>query len=92
VNALFLIPGGVGGTEIYLRELLAAMARDPRGHEFFIFLNRERSVRARLGPLPSTKQRSPRCRSLSGSSCSRTTRAAGEARHATASGTASSLR
>ena len=27
VNALYLIPGGVGGTEIYLRELLAALAR-----------------------------------------------------------------
>ena len=26
VNALYLIPGGVGGTEIYLRELLAALA------------------------------------------------------------------
>ena len=25
VNALYLIPGGVGGTEIYLRELLAAL-------------------------------------------------------------------
>ena len=30
VNALYLIPGGVGGTEIYLRRLLAALARiDP---------------------------------------------------------------
>ena len=26
VNALYMIPGGVGGTEIYLRELLAALA------------------------------------------------------------------
>ena len=26
VNALYLIPGGVGGTEIYLRNLLAALA------------------------------------------------------------------
>ena len=26
VNALYLIPGGVGGTEIYLRELLKALA------------------------------------------------------------------
>ena len=26
VNALYLIPGGVGGTEIYLRQLLAAIA------------------------------------------------------------------
>ena len=41
VNALFLIPGGVGGTEIYLRNLLAAFARSPRGHEFVVFVNRE---------------------------------------------------
>ena len=26
VNALYLIPGGVGGTEIYLRGLLGALA------------------------------------------------------------------
>ena len=26
VNALYLLPGGVGGTEIYLRNLLAALA------------------------------------------------------------------
>ena len=26
VNALYLIPGGVGGTEIYLRNLLRALA------------------------------------------------------------------
>ena len=26
INALYLIPGQVGGTEIYLRELLAALA------------------------------------------------------------------
>jgi glycosyltransferase involved in cell wall biosynthesis len=41
VNALFLIPGGVGGTEVYLRSLLAAFARKPRGHSFVVFLNRE---------------------------------------------------
>ena len=41
VNALFLIPGGVGGTEVSLRNLLAAIARNPRGHEFVVFLNRE---------------------------------------------------
>ncbi len=27
VNALYLIPGAVGGTEIYLRNLLKALAR-----------------------------------------------------------------
>jgi glycosyltransferase involved in cell wall biosynthesis len=41
VNALYLIPGGVGGTEIYLRSLLAALAEAGRGNEYFIFTNRE---------------------------------------------------
>jgi len=45
VNALYLIPGGVGGTEIYLRELLRALAEidaeiDAR-NQYFIFTNRE---------------------------------------------------
>ena len=33
VNALYLIPGGVGGTEIYLRNLLLALPPLPRDHE-----------------------------------------------------------
>ena len=41
VNALYLIPGGVGGTEIYLRNLLAAMARVDRENQYVIFTNRE---------------------------------------------------
>ncbi len=41
VNALYLIPGGVGGTEIYLRELLAALARIDGDSEYFVFTNRE---------------------------------------------------
>ena len=41
INALYLIPGGVGGTEVYLKQLLAAMARKPRGHSFVVFTNRE---------------------------------------------------
>jgi glycosyltransferase involved in cell wall biosynthesis len=41
VNALYLIPGGVGGTEIYLRELLAALARVDTANEYFVFTNRE---------------------------------------------------
>jgi glycosyltransferase involved in cell wall biosynthesis len=41
INALYLIPGGVGGTEIYLRRLLIALASvDPR-HEYFVFTNLE---------------------------------------------------
>jgi glycosyltransferase involved in cell wall biosynthesis len=41
VNALYLIPGGVGGTEIYLRELLTALARVDSENEYFVFTNRE---------------------------------------------------
>ena len=41
VNALYLIPGGVGGTEIYLRGLLGALAEiDPVNH-YFVFTNLE---------------------------------------------------
>ena len=41
VNALYLIPGGVGGTEVYLRNLLAALAELDHANEYFIFTNRE---------------------------------------------------
>jgi glycosyltransferase involved in cell wall biosynthesis len=41
VNALYLIPGGVGGTEIYLRELLAALASLDTSNEYFVFTNME---------------------------------------------------
>jgi glycosyltransferase involved in cell wall biosynthesis len=41
VNALYLIPGGVGGTEIYLRSLLEALGRTDRRNEYFVFINRE---------------------------------------------------
>ncbi|MCC6587846.1 MAG: glycosyltransferase family 4 protein [Bryobacterales bacterium] len=41
VNALYLIPGGVGGTEIYLRALLAALAEVDTANEYFVFTNRE---------------------------------------------------
>jgi len=41
VNALFLIPGGVGGTEVYLRNLLIAFARKASGHRFVVFINQE---------------------------------------------------
>jgi glycosyltransferase involved in cell wall biosynthesis len=45
VNALYLIPGGVGGTEIYLHALLRALAQidaeiDAR-NDYFVFTNRE---------------------------------------------------
>ena len=41
VNALYLIPGGVGGTEIYLRSLLAAAATIDPVNRYFVFTNRE---------------------------------------------------
>ena len=41
VNALYLIPGGVGGTEIYLRELLRGFAAIDSEHQYFVFTNRE---------------------------------------------------
>ena len=41
VNALFLVPGGVGGTEIYLRYLLTALGKIDGNNEYFIFTNRE---------------------------------------------------
>ena len=41
VNALYLIPGGVGGTEIYLRHLLSGLAEIDDANEYFIFTNRE---------------------------------------------------
>ncbi|MBZ5576384.1 MAG: glycosyltransferase family 4 protein [Acidobacteriia bacterium] len=41
VNALYLIPGGVGGTEIYLRALLAALSEIDSLHQYSVFTNRE---------------------------------------------------
>ena len=41
VNALYLIPGGVGGTEIYLRNLLSALAVIDQENQYFIFTSRE---------------------------------------------------
>jgi glycosyltransferase involved in cell wall biosynthesis len=41
INALYLIPGGVGGTEIYLRELLKALAELDQANEYLVFTNLE---------------------------------------------------
>lgn len=41
VNALYLIPGGVGGTEIYLRNLLHALAARDRRNLWYVFTNKE---------------------------------------------------
>jgi glycosyltransferase involved in cell wall biosynthesis len=44
INALYLIPGGVGGTEIYLRSLLEALGRIDRRNEYLVFINRESAL------------------------------------------------
>jgi glycosyltransferase involved in cell wall biosynthesis len=41
INALYLIPGGVGGTEIYLRSLLDGLAQLDTGDQYTVFANRE---------------------------------------------------
>ena len=41
VNALYLIPGAVGGTEVYLRSLLAALAEIDHENTYVIFTNQE---------------------------------------------------
>lgn len=41
VNTLFLLPGQVGGTEVYTRSLLEAMGRISRRHHLILFTNRE---------------------------------------------------
>ncbi|MCC6293781.1 MAG: glycosyltransferase family 4 protein [Bryobacterales bacterium] len=50
VNALYLSPGGVGGTEVYLRNLLAACARIGHPHRIVSFTNAETGG----DPLPGT--------------------------------------
>lgn len=41
INALYLVPGGVGGTEIYLRSLIQALDELDSPHTFIVFTNRE---------------------------------------------------
>ena len=41
VNALYLIPGAVGGTEIYLQSLLTALGEIDSENQYFLFTNRE---------------------------------------------------
>lgn len=40
VNALYLLPGKVGGSEVHLRNLVRWLGKD-RVHEYYIFVNRE---------------------------------------------------
>ncbi len=53
VNALYLIPGGVGGTEIYLRNLLAALARVDTENLYIVFTNAETKARDLLPDAPN---------------------------------------
>ena len=48
VNALYLIPEAVGGTEIYLRNLLDALGETDKANEYVLFTNRETG--RNLGP------------------------------------------
>ena len=41
VNALYLIPGQVGGTEIYLRNLLRGLAAVDQTNQYYVFTNAE---------------------------------------------------
>jgi glycosyltransferase involved in cell wall biosynthesis len=43
INALFLLPGKVGGSEVYIRNLVKWLARVDPANEYFIFINRESS-------------------------------------------------
>ncbi|CAN5918955.1 glycosyltransferase family 1 protein [soil metagenome] len=49
LNALFLIPGKVGGTEIYVRNLVRSFAGLP--HQFLLYVNREAA--GTFDPLPA---------------------------------------
>jgi glycosyltransferase involved in cell wall biosynthesis len=44
INALYLVPGEVGGTEIYLRFLLNSLSRIDRENEYTLFLNQETPI------------------------------------------------
>ena len=41
VNALYLLPGKVGGSEIYVRNLVRWLPRAGGGNEFVVYVNRE---------------------------------------------------
>src|SRR5216683_6521788 len=53
INALYLIPGKVGGTEIYLRCLLDALAEIDARNQYFVFTNRESGPDAVPDMLPA---------------------------------------
>lgn len=41
INALFMIPGKVGGTEYYLRSFIDNLQRIDKNNEYFVFCNKE---------------------------------------------------
>lgn len=43
INTLFLIPGKVGGSEVYLRNLLFHLAKIDKQNEYILFTNKENS-------------------------------------------------
>ena len=57
INALYLIPGGVGGTEIYLESLLRALAAIDRENRYTVFTNLE--TNSGLAPAQSNFQVAP---------------------------------
>jgi glycosyltransferase involved in cell wall biosynthesis len=43
IDLRFLLPGRVGGSEVYVRNLLAALAQTARDHKFLVFTNDQNS-------------------------------------------------
>ena len=41
INALYLLPGKVGGSEVYIRNLAKWLDRTDKDNEYFIFINKE---------------------------------------------------
>ena len=41
INTLYLLPGKVGGTEVYIRNLVKWLTRVDRKNEYIIFINKE---------------------------------------------------
>ncbi len=41
INALYLLPGKVGGTEIYIRSLAGWLSKVDKDNEYVVFINRE---------------------------------------------------
>jgi len=64
INALYLIPGGVGGTETYLRCLVAALEQAAPAHDILVFTNRETGALGRRSRVQPVRARCRPCRIL----------------------------